>query len=343
MKIAFIGGGTLGSVSPLLAVANTYDRSEAIWIGTHDGVERPYVEKLGIRFFDVPSYRLRRFFSLSNITHLPKIALAYFKASRILEKEQIEVIIGAGSFVQVPVFYSASRRAIRSYILQLDIQEGLANKLCKRWATAIFSATHHTLGHKNIQMTGIPVLNTEDKNSFAFLKKSTLPTALVLGGSTGSQWLNKFVLQESKKLLQTMNIIHFQGNINRTIKMPEMLAPGKYITYSNAPLELVHDAMRIAQCAVSRAGMSTIAELSYYGVPAILVPIPKSHQVYNAQYCKDMDCAELFNQEEGFADLRIRLSKLSRNKIDRDTYRDHCRRVFPHDAINRIRAGLGNL
>ena len=77
MKIVFSGGGTLGPVTPLLAIAkiykDKYPKTEFVWIGTKNGPEKELVEKFGMRFVPLTSGKWRRYFSVFNIFDLFKI------------------------------------------------------------------------------------------------------------------------------------------------------------------------------------------------------------------------------------------------------------------------------
>jgi UDP-N-acetylglucosamine--N-acetylmuramyl-(pentapeptide) pyrophosphoryl-undecaprenol N-acetylglucosamine transferase len=67
MKIIFSGGGTLGPVTPLLAIQEIIKRErpevEYVWVGTKLGPERQLVESLGIRFVTIASGKFRRYLS----------------------------------------------------------------------------------------------------------------------------------------------------------------------------------------------------------------------------------------------------------------------------------------
>ena len=61
MKILFTGGGTMGPVTPLLAVWEAWRASDAsvteVWVGTSKGPERLVVEAQGISFLTLPVAR----------------------------------------------------------------------------------------------------------------------------------------------------------------------------------------------------------------------------------------------------------------------------------------------
>ena len=72
MKILLTGGGTLGSVNPLIAIyeeAREQDKNwEWFWVGTKSGVERKIITSMGISYEWLPSAKLRRYFSFQLLT-----------------------------------------------------------------------------------------------------------------------------------------------------------------------------------------------------------------------------------------------------------------------------------
>jgi UDP-N-acetylglucosamine--N-acetylmuramyl-(pentapeptide) pyrophosphoryl-undecaprenol N-acetylglucosamine transferase len=72
-----------------------------------------------------------------------------------------------------------------------------------------------------------------------------------------------------------------------------------------------------ADIVVSRCGASTLAEVSFYGLPAILIPHPQggSHQRENAVYFQERGAAVVFNQSSfSFEDFKAKLEELILNR-----------------------------
>ncbi len=71
MKILFVGGGTLGPVTPLLAMADEIRRmkpeAECAFVGTSGGPERRLVEEAGWRFLELEAPKFRRYFDLQTL------------------------------------------------------------------------------------------------------------------------------------------------------------------------------------------------------------------------------------------------------------------------------------
>src|SRR3989338_8607303 len=117
MKVLFTGGGTLGPVTPLLAVAEELKKQpssrlessrkvgsvELYWVGTRKGPERKLVKEAGISFSWIWAPKWRRYFDVRNLF----VPLALHLATKIawlkLLRMRPEVIVTAGGFVGVPV------------------------------------------------------------------------------------------------------------------------------------------------------------------------------------------------------------------------------------------------
>src|SRR4030042_6285916 len=111
MKVIFAGGGTMGSVSPLVAIYEELkDRDstlEVLWLGTRKGPEKDFLASFQIPFKIIISGKLTRYFSLANFFTPFFVFLGFLQSFFILKKFKPDVVLTAGGFVAVPVVYAA--------------------------------------------------------------------------------------------------------------------------------------------------------------------------------------------------------------------------------------------
>ena len=314
LKILLAGGGSGGSVSPLLAVAKTLKTVEThvefLFVGGRKGPEKQMAENAELEFVAVSSGKFRRYFSLKNF-FTPFLILAGLIASfRILWQFKPAVVFGAGSFVQVPVIWAAWILRIPCVIHQQDLVPSLANRLCEPFVkniTVCFekSITDFSSGlglfytkktSDKVVLTGNPFreeLLGKEKNKAlkAFGLKGDLPVLLVLGGGTGSDFLNRLIEKALPELARSVQILHSWGT-----RSPKSLEQKNY-----KGLPFISDmasAYAAADLVVSRAGLSTLSELSALGKVSIIIPMPHTHQEYNAALLSALNAALVFDQTE---------------------------------------------
>lgn len=297
MKIIFSGGGTLGPVTPLLAmkeaIEKAYPDAEFLWIGTVSGPERELVEGQGIRFITLSSGKLRRYFSLLNFLDMARLIVGFFQSIGILVKEKPDVCISVGGFVSVPLHYAAALFRIPTWIHQQDIQVGLANRLmsvCAKVITVVTTEQKHSFSDKKTFVLGNPVRHelfsgSKQKAKELFGITSSLPVIFVTGGGTGSQAVNSFIVEALPQLEGECEVIHLSGK-ERSSELTQGAAAlyPFYHTYPFFTFEMKH-AYALCDIVVSRGGFGSLSELSALKKVAILIPKP-GHQEQNVAFLK---------------------------------------------------------
>ncbi len=292
MKVLFTGGGTLGSVTPLLAIAEAYEDqdkgTEFVWIGTKTGPEFALIDGFGMDFYAISSGKLRRYISLKNFADLFRIVAGFFQSIVLLRRLRPDVVISAGGFVAVPVIWAAGLLRLRVHIHQQDIRPGLANRLCLPFATSVSVAFERSLedyAKYEPSWTGNPVRKTMFDGDaqvarHAFGLEEGTPTLLVLGGGTGAVSLNSLVLEAAAGVTEFAQILHVTGKgkgEEGTSSIPRYHAV-EFLTGA------MKHAYAVADLVVTRAGMGTLTELAALGKPTIIIPMPNSHQEENADF-----------------------------------------------------------
>lgn len=307
VKIVFSGGGTLGPVTPLLAVAQAYrekyPETEFVWVGTANGPERELIEKNNIKFITLTAGKWRRYFSVLNIFDIFRFAFGFLEAIVIIIREKPALLISAGGYVSVPLHWAGTMFGIPQWIHQQDFQVGLANQLMSKTAKIITVALKKNLSAFNIKKSvwlGNPVrpeLFKADKSSAKqkFGIKSDLPVVLAMGGGTGSLKINQMVVESIQHLKGFCEIIHLSGK-ERSQDLVDHAAKyfDHYHRYQFLTEEMA-DAYALADIVISRGGFGSISEIAALKKTAILIPKP-GHQFENVKFIAD-DHAAIFIDE----------------------------------------------
>lgn len=303
-KIILSGGGTGGSVTPLLNLLpglREMGDFEFLFIGGRRGVEKSMAKNIGLRYKGIFSGKLRRYFSLNNFFDPFLVVLGFLQSLFIIFREKPDLVISAGSFVSVPLVWAARLFGVPVLLIQLDVRPGLANKIMAKAASRIavvFERSLNAYGKKAI-WTGSPnaISNTQNKVSKQDILEKyelhrDLPLVLIMGGGTGSVSINDLVKDTAQELSETCNIIHLTG------KGKEVDIKGDhYCQFPFLPHDELIKIMRACDLIVSRAGLGAITEIAVLGKPAIIIPMSKTHQEDNAQMLVNAKAAVVLRED----------------------------------------------
>jgi len=314
--IMFAGGGTLGSVAPLLAIIEKlkqeYPGTKIVWCGTFTGIERRMIPQRHITYIPICNGKWRRYFSLFNLIDPLLIILGILQALVVIAINRPRVVVAAGAYVAVPCAWACALCRIPIIALQLDHRVGLANRLVFPFATTKAFAfpdrddgARISIPVRNNIMPSHPERATLVRESIArFNLREALPTLLVMGGGIGSIALNRIIRLLLPQLLAYCNILHATGTRDAETICTERGYHSTPFLGENLPL-----AYAVADLLVARAGMSTIAEASAAGLPLILIPLPHSAQEENAQILASTGAARVIPQSSHAADILLAACK----------------------------------
>lgn len=307
MKIVLSGGGTLGPVTPLLAIAETYRKvhpeTQFVWVGTKNGIERDLVEKYQIPFFVITSGKLRRYFSFENIFDVFKIFVGFIQSSIFILREKPDLLISAGGFVSTPLHWAGAVLKVPAWIHQQDVRPGLANRLSAPLAKKITTSIKESLNFFSgeTEWIGNPTRNLSVANAEESRKKFGIPPGVpvlfAMGGGTGSARINQIVIEALQHLPENWHVIHLVGR-----ERPKEMAQNATKIFSNYHVydfftEEMKDAYACADVVVCRAGFSSITELASLSKAIILLPMIDTHQEENAKYFADQSSAIALNEK----------------------------------------------
>jgi UDP-N-acetylglucosamine--N-acetylmuramyl-(pentapeptide) pyrophosphoryl-undecaprenol N-acetylglucosamine transferase len=354
MKILLAGGGSGGPVSPVLAVAceikKLKPRTEFLFVGTRLGPERAMVSEVGIPFDHIPAARWRRFFTYKNL-FAPFVFIAgLIKSVTIVRRFRPDVMFSAGGFVAVPVAWVCRFFGVKIIIHQQDAEIGLANKLISPFASQITAAFEQTakefysgigLPDRKLkpaaEWVGNPVreslLKKNDSAVKYFKLNENLPILLVLGGATGAKQINDLVSESVASLVKSFQVIHVTGKAKNTVKFTDE----NYHAVELLSFEVYSSILNKADIVISRAGLSTIAELSALGKSSIIIPMPRTHQESNALILAHTRSAlVLLREQTTSANFIKAINMIKFDPALTEELKNNISRLMPRDAAAKI-------
>ncbi len=357
MRLIFVGGGSGGPIIPLIAVSQRIKKenkeAKFLFLGTSNGPEKQMLAKYNLPFKSIAAGKWRRYFSFLNIIAPLMVLVGLVQSFMILKKFKPDLVFAAGGYVAVPVVFAAWVLRIKIVIHQQDYVPSLTNKILSPFAERITVSFEHSLkdflsgsgifgyskNEQRVIWTGNPfreeLINSLSEKEIKkargeFNLSEELPVLLVLGGATGAASLNRILEEALPELVKTVQVIHATGK-------------GKKIDFKHPnyhAFELIskmQEAYALSDIVISRAGMSTITELSALKKAAIVVPMPDSHQTENGGVLLITQAALVVPQETLNGErLSMIVKKLIYDWDYQQSLRENIHRLMPHNATEKI-------
>ncbi len=352
MRILITGGGTGGHIYPALAIANRLREGnhEILFVGAEGVLDREIITREGFEFRSIPVLPLKRRFSFSIFKFGIKFIMGFFQSFPILIGFKPHLVVGTGGYSSAPVGLAAYLLHIPLLIHEQNLYPGLTNHFLSRFAREIditFPESKEYFKKKRVRVTGNPIreeiLSLNRERALKNLKlRPRRFNLLVFGGSQGARTINYCLAQILKKGLlekKGLQIILLTGFFDFEYLI--QAAKGSKVPLFIRPfLHNMADAYGAADLVISRAGATTLAELTACSLPAILIPYPRAtrrHQEYNARHLAKEGAAMIILEKdlspEKLADSILRLIE-DRAKLEK--MKERSRGLGRPQATNKI-------
>ena len=305
--VAIAAGGTAGHINPALALAAELRRRghEVRFVGTRNGMEAKLVPEQGLAYegLDVSGFDRSR--PWTAVTALLKVRAA---RKRLLEEFARDGVpcaaVGFGAYVEVPLAQAAVKLGVPLVLHEQNSVPGMANKMMAKNA-AVLALTYPSSRElfegrvgpsTRVETTGNPVRDqilapTRRQGRETLGIDEDAEVLVVFGGSLGAQHINETMVRLKDALLarKDLVILHAAGAkgydecASQLGLSQEQAARWRLLPY----ISDMGSCLAAADCVLSRAGASSIAEIAARCVPAVLVPYPyatANHQAVNARY-----------------------------------------------------------
>jgi len=350
MRLLICAGMTGGGVYPAIAVLQALKgrADEVLWLGSRSGMEETMLKQYDLTFEAVSAAGLHGVSLRSLPGNINQLLHGLREANAIINRFKPQVLFFTGGYLGVPVAFAG--RKIPSVVFIPDIEPGFALKAILSFASSIAVSTKRSiqfLKGKQVQVSGYPIRSEmkqwdriSAKKYFAIPEKE--PTLLVFGGSKGALSINQALYDSLGSLLKDMHVIHISGKDNweENQKIQTALDSallGKYHAYP-----FLHDEMGAAFAAadlvVCRSGASTLGELPFFGLPAILVPYPYAwrYQQQNAEYLEENGGAVILADAELSDQFESKVRSIISNSEQLAAMRSSMKALSILDAAQKI-------
>lgn len=301
MKVVLSGGGTAGHINPSLALAEVLSAAgdEVLFAGTPQGIEHRLVTQAGIPFtpFEAAGFDRQRPWTL--FTSSWAILKSARKAKAWLASEKPDAVVGFGGYVCIPVCMAAEKLGIPVILHEQNSVMGMANKHLAKSAEAVAltyeEAADAVADRSKVTVTGNPVRGsvleaTREQGRGLLGIPEDAVVLLVFGGSLGARHINEVVASLKDRLLgiEGLHIVHITGPKDyETVCGALSLTPEESRRWQvKAYQDRMAETLAAADCVLSRAGATSLAEIAALRIPALLVPFPFAtgdHQTMNAR------------------------------------------------------------
>jgi UDP-N-acetylglucosamine--N-acetylmuramyl-(pentapeptide) pyrophosphoryl-undecaprenol N-acetylglucosamine transferase len=306
-----------------------------VLVGAERGIEAAILPDRQFAYYLLPSEPIYRRQWWKNL-RWPVLAVRLIReVSRLLDTVRPRVVIGTGGYAAGPVVWLAARRGIPTAMLELNAHPGLAVRRLAGMVNEIWLGSPEARAHlkpgrsTSIVDSGTPIAPPDPGIRQDALDRFGLDPGkqvmLVSGGSQGARPINRAVARWVE-----------EGGA-ADLQLLWATGRGSYRDYRHLDrppgvqvfdfLDPIQPAYAVADLAVTRAGMMTIAELSTWGVPSILIPLPTAaadHQTGNARAMEGSGASILLPQ--------AKLDSASLDRVVKQLFREPEKLLRMHQA-----------
>ncbi len=265
---------------------------------------------------------------LNNIILFPfnffKILFLTIKSIILLKKEKIDKLISTGGYMSLPLCLSARILGLDIFLIEPNFVLGKANKFYLNFSKKIFCYSNEIKNFPSNLKEKIvlikPLVRKEFYEKKIDLNKNDKFNLLIVGGSQGANifddYLKDVIIQISKRY--SLKVIQ-QTNLNNIDNLRNFYKKNNIENYIfNFEYKFVNILHKSDLC-ITRAGASTLAELSVSNIPFLAIPLPSAkddHQFENAIYYEKRGCCWVLSQKLIEEKIEAVLLEIIGNKND---------------------------
>ena len=301
-KILIATGGTGGHVIPAKIIQDHLKNNFEIFYSTDlRGLRYLSSKRERTVIIDTPKLNINLFFPFKII----KLLYLTIKIIFFLKRKNIEKVISIGGYMSVPAVIGAKILRLTILLFEPNIVLGRSNKFFLNFSKKIFCYSDRLTNFPKKYVQKIALIKPLISKDFYELKKNEKFNDkfcfLICGGSQGAKFFDELIKDVMLDISKNFTIKIIQQTSTRNIKDLTNFYNTNNIESKIFSFEKnFGDLINMSDFCITRAGATSLAEISFLNKPFIAIPLPTSkdnHQMKNAEFYKDKGCCWVLDQK----------------------------------------------
>ena len=349
MNVLIACGGTGGHLFPGIALAEELEKRghKPYLVISEKKVDKEAAKKYSqYTFITQPSRPKPATASVAMLGFVKSLFAVTKLSKQLIKEKEIDAVVGMGGFTCFGPVFAGKSLNIPTFLHDSNAVPGKSNRFLSKYVNKVLlglepAKTYFT--GVSCEVVGTPLrdeMKTLPSRVEACEKyglKAENPTVLIFGGSQGAQKLNSLVVEAAHKTDPAVQFLHVAGSFDfdRVREAAKDISNHKTLAFCDD----MPSAYATADIVLCRSGASSMTELSYLGLPSILVPYPiaaDDHQTKNAEAFTTKDAALLHQERDLSGDkLAQIIEDLLKDDAQRETLSKNIK-ALSHDPAGAI-------
>tara|TARA_Y100000591_G_scaffold326016_1_gene347943 strand:- start:2826 stop:3890 length:1065 start_codon:yes stop_codon:yes gene_type:complete len=345
-KILITTGGTGGHVIPAKVINEHLENNFDVYFST-DVRGLKYFEKKDDKIIIIDTPKLNISFYLP--FKLMKLIYLIIETLIFLRKKKIEKVISIGGYMSLPIIIAAKALGLSVFLFEPNLVLGRGNKFFLNFSKKIFCYSKKLSNFPRKNNHKIEIIKPLVSKVFYKIKKNHNESKkfcfLVSGGSQGAKIFDQLIKEVMFDLSKNLSIKVIQQTSKENIQNLKNFYDSKNIeniifNFNEKFIDLIN----MSDLCITRAGATSLAEISFLRKPFIAVPLPTAkddHQMKNAIHYEDMGCCWVLNQKDlNKEKLLAMISNILKEKSDFFAKKSNLDKINSNNSWNDINQKL---
>ena len=301
-KILITTGGTGGHIIPAQTIKEFLDEDYEVYYST-DYRGKKYISSNTNRIIIIDTPKLNLNFYLP--FKILKLIYLILKSFFLLKNKNFKKIISTGGYMSLPIVISAKILRLPIFLVEPNLVLGRGNKFFLNFSKKIFCYSNELFNFPKKQTHKIEIIKPLVFKAFYKSKKIKQKNDkfcfLISGGSQGAKIFDELI----KDVIITISKEYLVKVIQQTGKK-NILDLKNFYDLNNIENKIFDfeenfiDLINMSDLCITRAGATSLAEISILNKPFIAIPLPTAkdnHQMKNAQFYEAKQCCWVLDQK----------------------------------------------